>query len=360
MSLPVLLLPELDQVLERGSASRRAEALLGIGTLFCETAARLNSEQIDLFGQLFERLLDRVDRTARIELSRLLAPTANAPADVVRRLAMDDDIAVAGPLLEHCRRLEGADLANIARQKSQAHLLAMSARQGLAEAVTDILIRRGNGDVLLRLAGNINGHISTEGFRALSEAARSDTQLASLLARRPDFSAELFRELLLHAAESVRERLLAESGEMPPALRNILEEFVRRTAPRDYAAAQRRVLALHDRGLLSENKIVEFATSAQRDDAVAAIGLLCAVPVEVVDRVMGADRLDPILIICKAAGWSWQTVRALAGALPTSGSISGQALDLAYTNFERLSATTAQRVMRFWQVQHWQPSAAKA
>src|SRR5437764_2285599 len=126
MSLPVLLLPELDQVLERGSASRRAEALLGIGTLFCETAARLNSEQIDLFGQLFERLLDRVDRTARIELSRLLAPTANAPADVVRRLAMDDDIAVAGPLLEHCRRLEGADLANIARQKSQAHLLAMS------------------------------------------------------------------------------------------------------------------------------------------------------------------------------------------------------------------------------------------
>jgi uncharacterized protein (DUF2336 family) len=359
MTLPVLLLPELDQVLESGSAPRRAEALLGIGALFRESAARLNSAQIELFGQVFDRLLDRVDRTVRIELSRVLAPIANAPAHVTRRLAMDDDIAVAEPLLEHCRVLEGPDLADIARQKSQAHLLAISARQDLGDAVTDILIRRGNGEVLLKLSRNAAARLSVQGFSALIEAARLDAQLASLLARRQDFSAELFRELLLQAGESVRERLEAEREEMPPPLRNILEEFVRRTAPQNYAAAQRRVLALHDRGLLNESKVVEFATSAQRDDAVAAIGLLCAVPVEVVDRVMCADRLDPILIICKAAGWSWQTVRALASALPTSGSISGHALDLAYTNFERLSATTAQRVMRFWQVQHWQPSAAK-
>jgi uncharacterized protein (DUF2336 family) len=358
-NMSVLLLPELDQVLDHGSAPRRAEALLGIATLFRENAARLNSDKIDLFAQVFHRLLDRVDQTALIELARALAPVGKAPAAILVRLAMHNDIAVARPVLEQSGALEPADLANIARQKSQAHLLAIAAREGIGEAVADILMRRGNHEVLRTVARNVTARISAEGFAVLIEAARSDKPLASLLASRPDFPPELFRELLLRADETVREHLLGDSAPVQPALRKIVEEFVVKPAPPDYAAAEARVLALREGGLLNEDKVVELAANARRDDLVAAIALLCAVPIEVVDRIMGADRLDPILIICKSAGWGWQTVRALATALPKAGSISGQALDMAYTNFERLSATTAQRVMRFWQVQHWQPTSVQ-
>ena len=49
-NMSVLLLPELDQVLDHGSAPRRAEALLGIATLFRENAARLNSDKIDFYN----------------------------------------------------------------------------------------------------------------------------------------------------------------------------------------------------------------------------------------------------------------------------------------------------------------------
>ena len=99
-NMSVLLLPELDQVLDHGSAPRRAEALLGIATLFRENAARLNSDKIDLFAQVFDRLLDRVDQTALIELARALAPVGNAPAPILVRLAMHNDIAVARHVLE--------------------------------------------------------------------------------------------------------------------------------------------------------------------------------------------------------------------------------------------------------------------
>jgi hypothetical protein len=67
----------------------------------------------------------------------------------------------------------------------------------------------------------------------------------------------------------------------------------------------------------------------------------------VIDRLMSGERPDPILILCKAEGWGWQTARAII--MSRSSGTSSQGLDNAYANFERLSPATAQRVMRFWQ-----------
>ncbi|MGA8387924.1 MAG: DUF2336 domain-containing protein, partial [Pseudolabrys sp.] len=76
---------------------------------------------------------------------------------------------------------------------------------------------------------------------------------------------------------------------------------------------------------------------------------MCAVPVEVVDRLMNGDRADPVLILARAAGFGWPTVRAVLRARP-GPKPSPQSLDAARENFERLTTTTAQRVVRFWQV----------
>jgi uncharacterized protein (DUF2336 family) len=78
----------------------------------------------------------------RTELANRLAPVANAPLKLIRTLANDDDIAVAGPVLKLAPRLQEADLVDLATTKSQAHLLAISVRQVLGEAVTDVLVRR--------------------------------------------------------------------------------------------------------------------------------------------------------------------------------------------------------------------------
>jgi hypothetical protein len=64
---------------------------------------------------------------------------------------------------------------------------------------------------------------------------------------------------------------------------------------------------------------------------------------------MGAERPDPILILCKSAGWAWPTVAAIIVMRPGGRSRPNQGLDAAYANFERLSLTTARRVLRFWQ-----------
>jgi uncharacterized protein (DUF2336 family) len=85
-------------------------------------------------------------------LSIRLAPIANAPPRTIHKLAFDDEIEVAGPVLSQSERLTEAALIESAKLKGQDHMLAISRRRTLGEAVTDILIERGDQQVLLSTA----------------------------------------------------------------------------------------------------------------------------------------------------------------------------------------------------------------
>ena len=114
--------------------------------------------------------------------------------------------------------------------------------------------------------------------------------------------------------------------------------------------AQRAVMALHQAGSLGEPELAEFAKDKKFEETVAALSLLCGVPIETADRLMAGDRPDPILILCKAAGYSWTTARSIILSRPSAKGTSAPALEAAFANFEKLSPSTAQRVVRFWQV----------
>jgi hypothetical protein len=106
---------------------------------------------------------------------------------------------------------------------------------------------------------------------------------------------------------------------------------------------------MHKERKLGEADVTEFAKTGKYEETIAALATLCAVPVEVVDRLMNGERADPVLILARAIGFGWPTVKAILNARP-GGKPSPQILDAARENFERLTATTAQRVVRFWQV----------
>lgn len=354
MAAPASLIPELEEVIQKGTPQRRAEMLKHITTLFLDGVNRFNEDHVSLFDDVFNRLIVEIETKVRSELSRKLAPVSNAPIELVRRLAKDDDISVAGPVLQQSSRLAEADLVDIAKTKSQAHLLAISGRSGIAEPVTDELVRRGDREVVRSVAQNRSARISENSFTALVAKSEKDGILAEKVGLRPDIPPRLFRDLLLKATEVVQQRLFATAmPETQAEIRRVLAKVsdeVRSTSGRDYAAAQKIVGELRVQGKLSESTLVEFANAGKYEETIAALAALCGVPIEVVDRLMSGDRPDPVLILCKSAGWSWQTVRAIITARPGSKGTSSQGLDAAYANFERLSPATAQRVMRFWQV----------
>jgi uncharacterized protein (DUF2336 family) len=355
MSAHALHIPELDELITRGSRERQAETLERVTAFFLDGASRFNEDHVQLFDLVFIRLIDHIENTARSALSCRLAPLGNAPAAAVRRLAHDDSIAVAGPVLKQARRLCETDLIDIVQNKSQAHLLAISTRAHLAEPVTDVLVRHADQEVLRSLAENRGARLSRDGFCVLVERAKTDAVLAEKLVLRPDVPPRLLHELLLTVTDAVQRRLISrtvpdkrsEIGQMSAKVSSETEGAIE---ARDYSHAQRRVAELHREGKLDEARLVTFAENGEYEPMIAALASLCAVPIEVVDRLMGAQQPDPVLILCKSAGWAWTTTAAILKVRPCSARASSEHFDTARADFDRLSATTARRVVRFWQV----------
>lgn len=353
MGAPASLLPELEDVVQHGSAEKRAETLRRITGLFLDGAPAFNDNHVALFDDVIGYLIEEIEAKALAELARRLAPVPNAPAGVVRKLAANDDIAVAEPILATAK-LPDPDLMKIAETKGQAHLLALSARRGISEALSDVLIARGNRDVARAIATNHEARLSDNAFSTLVKRAEQDSVLAEKVGMRTDIPPRLFRQLLMQASDVVQKRLLAQAKpetqmEIRRILAKVTDEVAAKAAPRNYTAALQAVRALHKERKLTEADIVEFAKSGRYEETIAALATLCSVPVEVVDRLMSGERADPVLILARSAGFGWATVREVICARP-GPKPSQQVLDAAQENFERLTAATAQRVVRFWQV----------
>jgi uncharacterized protein (DUF2336 family) len=355
MSASASLIPELEDVIQHGSQDKRADTLKRIATLFVDGAPTFNEDHIGLFDDVLCRLVVEIEAKARAEMAQTLAPVANAPAALIRKLAHDDDIAVAGPVITKSTRLEEPELVELARTKGQAHLAALADRKDIGEAVTDVLMRRGDSEVMHNVAKNQSARLSEGGFSALVKRAEGDSDLAEKVGHRPDIPPHLFRDLLVRATAVVQQRLLQAAkpetrAEIQRVLDKVSKEFVAAAPARDYTAAHRAMIAMHQAGTLDENSLGEFARDKKFEETVAALAVLCGVPIDTADRLMAGDRPDPILILCKAAGYDWDTARAIILARPTPKGTSNQSMEAAFGNYEKLSPSTAQRVVRFWQV----------
>lgn len=353
MGVPASLLPELEDLVQHGSAEKRAETLRRITTLFIDGAPVFSDEHVALFDDVIGYLIEEIEAKALAELAHRLAPVPNAPESVVRTLAGNDDIAVAGPVLKQAR-LDEPELMQIAESKGQAHLLALTERASVSKALADMIVARGDREVARSIATNAHAMLSENAFSNLVKRAEVDTVLAEKVGLRTDIPPRLFRQLLIQATDVVQKRLLAKAkpeaqAEIRRVLAKVSGEVAARAAPRNYTAALAAVRALHKERKLSEADIAEYAKSGRYEETIAALATLCAVPVEVVDWLMSGERADPVLILASAAGFGWPTVREIVNARPGPNP-SAQTLDAAFENFERLTAATAQRVVRFWQV----------
>ena len=352
------LIAELEDAIESGSKDKRIDTLRRITDLFVSDANRLNDQQIEVFDDVLGHLIKRIEGKALAELSRRIAPINNAPTEIVRRLARDDDISVAEPILTQSARLSDKDLIEIATTKTPAHLLAISARSQIGANVTDVLLQRGDRKVFHRLAGNSGATFSEDGFSTLVKHSERDGDLAEKVGLRLDVPLRLFRELLLRATEAVRARLLASAGpesrdQIQRVLAAISEDAGHEAGfqnEHDYAEAQARVLAMRTTGELNEGAVFEFAKAARHADMVAALSLLCGAPLKLVENLLQSEHREALLVPCKAAALEWPTVRMILTCRSVSRAMSDQDLDAARTDYYKLSQNNAKRVLRFWQV----------
>lgn len=350
------LIDELEDIIGNNEIGRRAEVLRRVTDLFVSGSAELSSEQVALFDEVMCRLAAEVDKSARAAFGHRLAAIAPAPPNVIRNLAFDDEIEVAGPVLSRSERLDDDTLIEGAKTKSQDHLLAISRRRALVEPLTDVLVDRGNSEVALSVAENPGARLSEFGYSQLVRRSGNDERLAVGIWLRPEVPRQHLLGLFADASEAVRKKLESTDHQRAHLVREIIAlaanqmQSESREHSEDYAAAQSRVQSLHRSGELSEEHLLAFARSGCFDETMITLSLLCDLPIEVVERALSEDRPEQSLVLAKAIGLSWDTVKAILLLINGVKGRSSQELDRCLATYTRLHQRTAKKAIEFYRL----------
>ncbi len=358
---PLPLINELEAALTGGTPARRHEILMRITDLFISDAPLYTEEQVGVFDEIMLRLVNTIEAKARALLAKRLAPIANAPSSVIHILAFDDDIEVARPVLRLSERLSDDALRTNASTKGQQHLFAISERKALSERVTDVLVERGDREVVRSVVRNRGARFSDAGFRTLVSRATGDEDLAADIGVRRDLPRAHFLVLLEKASSAVRAKLAAEYPQAGTVINGVMAEVVgglrqsTRNASPDFAAAQAAVERQSRIRPIGEADVFHYARERKFEETAIALSLLCETPIDVVERALLDPGAEIILILAKVAGLSTITTKAILQLRAAERGMSPKDLDQALASFNMLQTETARRVLSFFRIRVRKP-----
>lgn len=348
------LIDELVGKLATAGVKQRLDILHRVTDLFASGARGYSGEQIELFDDVLRQLAADIEVKARARLAQRLAQIENAPPKLIRVLAFDDAIAVAGPVLVHSQQLSDADLVENASTKSQDHLLAIAQRLRLSEEVTDVLVDRGDERVARKVADNRGARFSLAGYGKLTKRARYDRKLTLALGRRSDIPRQYFLKLLETASASVREKLEAANPQMAAAIRDSVDDVATdmqreaREASREYALALRHAGRRRPWQPLTEANVHAPARAQEFERTLVALTKLGGFPVDLVERALIDEGEDMILILAKSAGCSWTTVRELLLMFAAKRRLRPDDLTHLFERYKKLGQPTARSIVNFY------------
>jgi uncharacterized protein (DUF2336 family) len=346
-------LQELEVAVSRGSAESRQRALWYATDVLI--AGQYTDDEIWMFGEVIGLLEKDIAVAARAQLAKRLARIDNAPISIINKLAFDDSIDIAGPVLRESERLDARTLVANARSKSQLHLLAISRRKSVSEDVTDVLVTRGNRAVIHSVATNDGARFSDFGILRMIKRSESDSILVEQLGRRKDIPRHLFQQLIAKAADNVKKKLEGEHTDVASQIQSLVTDVTGTLhskfgpASKSYFNAKRAVARQKQFGDLNENKIFEYAQSHKFLEVTVGLSLLCALPVDVVERALIDKSRETLLILAKAIGFSWETTMSLLFLGAPDHRMLSQDLDGLRREFVGLNIETSKSVLKTYQ-----------
>jgi uncharacterized protein (DUF2336 family) len=343
----------IEQLCNEKSNDKRIEILHSVTDLFFATEEQVGEEEKVVFGDVMNTLAAELEVEARRELSARLSSSTNAPRQTAMKLACDDEISVASPMLEQSVVLQNSDLVKIAGTKSQAHLLALSGRQRLSQDVTDVIVERGDDRVVARVAGNEGARFSQAGFDSMARRASvSDGPLRDALCKRHDIPERIVESIKENVAQKLHDDLSTQNFGISA---DLIESVVsNRAAAMNLGIGDDApgvdIVKMHEMGQLSENMLAQFARERKISEAVTSLGLLAGVDENIARHCMFNADISALGILCKAIDLEKDTFSALmrlkSGMMP----LSPEAIVRAVSRYEDLDADTAKRIIRFLKI----------
>jgi len=357
------LLDLIDLAQENSSAKRR-ELLREMTDLFFSVHAPQTEPEIALFDTVLVQLSNDMEEAVRAELGVRFAAEPTAPKGLVRKLA-NDNISVAEPILATSRVLSEADLLDVVRTQGQDHLRAVSKREAVSEAISDVIVERGDDQTLGVLLGNEGAQLSRGASERAVDRAVRNKDLHEAVINRRDLPPDLLNEMYFVAEARLRQRILEQNAAIDPALLEAaLSKGRTRVAaedgalPADYDEAEAYITELRNAGELSPKVLARFLRSGGMTHFLVALGQLADIDFHTARSIVEKKELDALGVVCKAADLD----RALfltytVVLLGQDGDAMAKAHEYGKM-YAALPRETAMRTLRFWRLRRQEGSLA--
>ena len=349
-------LPELITLAQEASSERRRQLLRELTDHFFGASHRSEAED-SLYDEVLTRLATDMEAVVRAELSARVAPMAQAPRGLVRRLAEDEDSVVAEAVLLHSPVLTDEDLLRVVRTRGQDHLRAVSARSTVSEAVSDVIVERGDDDTLGALLGNAGARLSRQASETAVERAKTNPDLHAAAVNRADLPPDLLNEMYFVVEARLRAQILERNAGLSPALLDsALAAGRARIAlddgalPADYEESLAYVRELDAARQLTPPVLARFLRGNSRTPFLIALAQLADVDFHTARQIVERRQIDALAVVCKAADLDRTLFLTYAVVLLNDqGDAMGKAQSYARM-YAELQREAALRTLRFWRL----------
>ncbi len=343
-----------DLAKETTSEGRRE--LLRRVTEALDPAAPLAADEITAFDDVLAAIASDYSTQVRAQIARLIASSLSPFSRSAQRFAMDD-IEVARPILEHSEVLTEDTLLRVVNQKSQDHMMAVTRRRRISEAVSHALVERGDDAVVTSLLTNQRAEIGAEAYGMVAKRAETSPVLQAPLVRRSGVPVELLNDLYMKVEADLRREIVGKFESVPP---EELEAAFRRSRtrlsnrysqPEDFEISKRRIDGLQRGGGLIPPVLVSLMREgpASRTAFKIAFARLTDVEFDLIERVVEGRDIDTVALLCRGSNFD----RALFVALAVGLDRNNRGLDGANEFgklYESVPIQAAQRAIRFWKI----------
>ncbi len=315
---PTALIREVEDRVAQTPVKDRVAMLRKIIALLRAQAVTLPKLQLDVFDAVIQRLSAEIEVAARVELAEQLAPLDNAPEGIVRQLA-HDQAPVAKPLIAASAKLGSNDLISIAVSRGQQHMKAIAARPHLASDVTDVLVMRGDSEVVSAVAGNSSARFSESGFNALLQRAREDDVIRASISERAEIMKidleAMFNTEAFAAQDEHKKKKGALKARLEAAAEKGIEEVLKEAdAARQPAHDEDEVEHLIASKALTDDALGKFAADKRHKAIVLSIAHLGRTDEEGAERMMTVVDPKMLIFLLRSHNFSWATTRAVISA----------------------------------------------
>ena len=235
---------------ETNSDARR-ELLRKVTETLSQSARKPTDDEFAELDEVLSAVAKEYSVQVRTEFARLVAASVTRFCQASEQFAMDEAIEVAAPVLRHSQALTESMLLRVVREKSQAHMLAITKRPSVSEGISQALVERGSDEVVTSLLNNTCAQIADHTYDVVAQRAEGSPKLQAPFIHRSGVPIDLLNGLYEKVDKELRSEILTKFSSVSPG--DLDKAFERsrarvtqsyRQVPDDFIQAQKNVAAM--------------------------------------------------------------------------------------------------------------------